>query len=104
MAFGVLWIVLIAFIIVGLLLLKTDHNLRKVKIVLVILFFFLLYLSIVNVFSSNDVDISNPKGVAHGIYTYFGWIGNVVGNLWDVGVETTGKVVNAVKVNESKGS
>ncbi|MCR4284611.1 MAG: hypothetical protein NUV97_01035 [archaeon] len=103
MSFALPVIVLIAFIIAGLFFLKTEHQFRKVKIVLIILLGFFLYFSIVSVFTSETVDLSSPGGVVKGVYLYFGWIGRAVGNLWDVGVDTTGAVVRAVKINRTDG-
>jgi hypothetical protein len=98
----VMWVLIVLGLIVALWYLKIEHNAHKVKIVIIIIIIIVLYFSIVRVFSSDEVDLSSPKGIINGLYVYVGWIGRTLGNLWDVGADTTGRVVEAVKINSTK--
>ena len=88
------------FLVIGLLFLKAEHQTRRVKVIVVVVIGFLLYFSIVGVFSSGDVDLGSPRGVTNAIYVYFGWIGHAASGLWDAGVETVHMVGNAVKMDD----
>ena len=48
-----------------------------------------------------NTDESSPKDVVTTIYLYFGWLGNTIGQLWDIGQDTAKTVGNVVKVNDS---
>jgi len=95
-------IVIAIFLIIGLIALKTGHQTRKIKIIIVIVIGFLLYFSIVSLFTSEKVDITSPRGIIQATYLYFGWIGQTASNLWDIGVDTVHLVGNAVKFNNTK--
>lgn len=92
-----LLVIAIFLIIMGIYYLKIDHNTSRIKIVLTVVLITFLYFSVVYVFSSNDVNLNSPSGIADGVYVYFGWVGQSAGNLWDVGVDTTRLVGNAIK-------
>jgi hypothetical protein len=98
----------IQFVIVGLLVflglfyLKMEHHGRRYKAIIIVILGFLIYFSVVSIFSSEQVDLSSPRGVVNAVYVYFGWMGHAASNLWDVGVETVGMVGNAVKINNSE--
>ncbi|MFH0711513.1 MAG: hypothetical protein V1889_00105 [archaeon] len=95
-------IIITVFAIIGLIILRTEHQARKIKILVIIAIGFLLYFSIVTLFTSEEVDISSPRGVVQATYLYFGWIGRSVSNLWDIGVDTTHLIGNAIKINNTK--
>lgn len=103
MEWTVMAVFIALFIILGFWFIKMEHHGRKIKIVLILIAVLLLYFSVVHVFNSNDVDLKSPGGVVKAVYAYFGWIGRSVGNLWDVGRDTTGRVVQAVQLNETEG-
>ena len=95
------WIVLGVFVLIAIVFLRAEHHTRKVKVIVIILIGFLLYFSIMGVFSSDKVDLTSPRGIVNGVYVYFGWIGNAITGLWDVGADTVGMVGNVVKINDS---
>lgn len=95
-------IIITIFVVIGLLILRAEHQTRKVKILVIITIGFLLYFSIVSLFTSEQVDISSPKGVVQATYLYFGWIGRSASNLWDIGVDTTHLIGNAIKFNNTR--
>jgi len=78
-----------------------EHHSRKVKIVVIILIGALIYFSMINIFTSEQVDLTSPRGVVNAVYIYFGWIGQTASSLWDIGADTAGLVGNAVKVNNT---
>ena len=94
-------IIILIFLIVGLLFLRAEHQTRKVKVIIIVVLGFLLYFSIVNIFTSEEVDITSPRGIAQTTYVYFGWIGRSASNLWDVGKDTVHLVGNAIKFNNT---
>ncbi len=89
------------FVVLLFVFLRMDHAGRKIKVIGLILVGLLLYFSIMNLFASKEVNLASPKGIVKAVYLYFGWIGKTLGNLWDVGVETTGKVIGAVSFNNT---
>ena len=96
------WIIIGVFVLVGLWLLKMDHHTKKIKIGLIVLIALVVYFSMVGILSSEKVDLTSPRGVVNAVYVYFGWIGQTAGNLWDIGVDTTHLVGNAIKINNSE--
>jgi hypothetical protein len=96
------WVIIIVLIVFALVFLKFDHHARKIKFIVLILIAFLLYISISGVFSTRNVNLDSPRGIINGVYVYFGWLGNTIGNLWDIGVNTARTVGNAVKINSSE--
>jgi len=98
----VIWIAIIVLVFLGLFFIKMEHHAKKVKIIVVVLICALIYFSIVNIFSSEKVDLTSPKGIINGVYVYFGWIGTTIGNLWEIGGDTVHTVGNAIKLNNTE--
>ncbi|MFH1521878.1 MAG: hypothetical protein ABIF18_02880 [archaeon] len=96
------WVVIGVFILVGLWYLKMEHHTRKVKIAALIIIGAIAYFSMVGIFSSDKVDLTSPRGIVNSVYIYFGWMGQTFSNLWDISVDTTNLVGNAIKVNGSE--
>ena len=84
--------------VIGLYFLKVEHHTRKIKIIAITIIALLFYLSATGMFKSGNVDITSPRGIISGIYLYVEWLGESIGELWDIGVETTGRVVDAVRI------
>ena len=95
------WIAIAILVLVGFYLLKLDHHARKIKIIAIILIAILIYFSITGIFSSDNIDIKSPRGIANAVYVYFGWLGHTVSNLWDIGADTVRTVGNAIKINQT---
>jgi hypothetical protein len=97
------WIVL-AFVVVLLILffLQVEHHTKTIKIFLIIIIGAILYFSLVGLLSSSQVDLTSPKGIINGAYLYAGWIGQIGSSLWNIGVETTHMVGNAIKINNTE--
>jgi len=74
---------------------------RKVKVVLIVIIGAMLYFSVVGLFSSEEIDLTSPRGIIRAIYVYFGWLGEAAGNLWNVGKDTVVGVGNAIKMNST---
>ena len=99
------WVIIgIVFLFLALLYLKFEHQGRRIKLVLIIILAAILLLSLMSVFSSKNVDLSSPGGIIKAGYFYIGWVGHTISSLWEVGVETTGKVIKAVDMNNSSRS
>jgi hypothetical protein len=95
------WIAIGVLILIGFYLLKVEHHAKRVKIVIILIIGAIIYFSIVGHFSSNSVDITSPRGIINGVYLYFGWIGQTASSLWDIGVDTTHLVGNAIRPNDT---
>lgn len=95
-------IVILILIFLGLTILKMEHHTRRVKLVILIIISFLIYTSIVSIFSSKKFDLSSPRGIVSAIYVYVGWLGQTAVNLWDVGTKTVHMVGNAIKFDNNK--
>lgn len=92
---------ILIIVTLGLFYLQLEHHTRKIKIAAIVLIVALIYFSITGVFSSQEVDLTNPRGIVNSVYLYIGWIGSTTSELWDIGVQTTHMVGNAIKVNDS---
>ncbi len=93
------WVLLGIFVLVGLVLLKMEHHGKKVKLVILVFAGLLIYFSVHAIFNSSDLDLSSPRGILNAVYVYFGWLGKTLSSLWDVGVQTTGRVIEAVNLS-----
>jgi len=93
------WIIIGIFVLIGLWYLKVEHNTRKIRIIAIILIGLVIYFSMVGIFTSEEVDLTSPRGVVGAVYLYFGWIGQTTSSLWDIGADTVHLVGNAIKVN-----
>lgn len=80
---------------------KLEHQARLVKVAFLSIIVILLITSMLVLFNSGKIDLSSPGGIVSGVYLYIGWLGEFAVNLWDIGLETTGQVMNAVNVSES---
>ncbi|MBT7101943.1 hypothetical protein HN935_00340 [archaeon] len=95
------WVIVAVFVLAGLWYLKMEHHSRKMKVVIIVLIGALIYFSMINIFTSSQVDLTSPRGVVNAVYIYFGWIGQTASSLWDIGSDTVGLVGNAIKVNNT---
>jgi len=96
------WIIVGVLILIGFWYLKFEHHAHKIKAVVILLIVGLIYFSMMGMFSSEQIDITSPRGVVSAVYVYFGWIGQTAGNLWNIGVDTTHMVGNAIKLDDDK--
>lgn len=92
-------VVIIIFVIFS--FMKVEHQGRRIKIIVIILVALFIYLSVSQVFTSPSVDLKSPKGVISAFYFYVGWVGKSISNIWSIGAETTGKVIQAVRLNQT---
>jgi len=98
----IIWIVIgIVFVIVALYLMQLEHHTRRFKVIFLVIIGSLLLLSIMTVFRSDQVDTTSFSGIVSGVYLYIGYMGHAISNVWHIGVETTGKVIQAVSLNSS---
>jgi len=95
------WVIIALFVLAGLWYLKMEHHSRKMKVIVIVIIGALIYFSMMSIFTSEQVELTSPRGVVNAVYIYFGWVGQTASNLWDVGADTVGLVGNAVKVNNS---
>ncbi|NPE26845.1 hypothetical protein HNV12_02470 [Methanococcoides sp. SA1] len=96
------WIAIAVLVFLGLTLLKVDHHTKKIKILTLLVIAAVIYFSIVGHFASEEIDLKSPRGIVNSVYLYFGWIGSTASQLWDIGVDTSHLVGNAIKVNSTE--
>ena len=98
----ILWVIVaIVLALIAFFYMKMEHQARLVKVAVLSIIVILLISSMFVMFNSGEVDLSSPSGVMSGIYLYIGWIGEFVFDLWDIGSETTGKVIDAINISNS---
>ena len=95
------WIIIALLLLIGFWYIKVEHHTHKIKITILIILVAIIYFSMVGVFSSTKVDLTSPSGVVNAVYVYFGWMGQTITNLWEVGTDTTRTVGNAIRLNGS---
>ena len=96
------WIIIAIIIAIGIWYIKMEHHSRKVAIIVMVIIGAMLYFSLMGIFKSEQVDTSSPKGIVNAVYVYFGWIGQTISSLWDIGTDTVALVGNAIKVNNTE--
>ncbi len=95
------WIVIIIAVLLVVCFMKLDHHAHILKTVIIIGIILLLGFSMYNMFKSKNIDYSSPKEIINTIYMYFGWLGNTVSELWQVGKDTVSTVGNVIKIEDS---
>lgn len=95
------WVIILILVAFALVFLKYDHHKKQIRLVVLVLILLLLYFSIRGVFTSTSNDLTSPRGIVGALYTYFGWLGQTLGNLWDIGTDTVRTVGNAIKINST---
>ena len=94
-------IVIIILVIIGLIILN-RHKGKIIKTVILIALALLIYFSLTKVVSLQEIDLTSRRQVANVLYTYVGWIGNTLTQLWDIGKETATIVGHTIKLNETE--
>jgi exosortase/archaeosortase len=80
--------------------LKTQHKFDFIKTISIVFFAFILVSSVFVVYNSDTTDLNTPKGIITVSYGYLKWLGGFTLSLWDIGFESTGKVITTL--NNSK--
>jgi len=94
-----IWVVAVLLIsIIAFAYIKLEHHLHLLKFGALVLIIFLMAVSIFATFTSDRVDLSSPTGIINGVYLYVGWLGGFIGDVWSIGVSTTGQIISAVNV------
>jgi hypothetical protein len=95
-------VVVLFFVLIGAWYIKMEHHTRKLKIIAIVAVGLLIYFSVSTIFMSDQVDLTSPRGIISAMYLYVGWLGQTASNLWNVAIETTHTVGNAIKVNNTE--
>lgn len=96
------WIIIAGLVLVALLFFKIKTSTKLIKAILIILVGFAIYVSVMGVVSSNNINLHSPQGVINSVYVYFTWIGQTSSNLWNVGTKTVVMVGDAIRINNSR--
>lgn len=81
--------------------LKIKKHTRKLKIVLVLLLCLMIYISIMKLLSNENISLDSPRGIASAIYYSFGYLGETIGNVWEIGSDTVTTVGNVIRSEEN---
>jgi hypothetical protein len=96
------WVIVAIFVVLGLFFAKMEHHTQKIKIIIIIIVGFVLYFSVMGIFSSEQVSLDSPKGIVNAVYVYFGWMGETSAKLWDIGTDTAVLVGDAIKMDDTE--
>ncbi len=96
------WILILICLALGFFIIRISHLEKKIKLIIFLLVCVVLYFSVTGLLATEKVDLTSPRGVVNAVYLYFEWLGGAVKDLWNIGVETTGKVINIVKFNRTE--
>lgn len=95
-----LWVIVgVVVALLAFFYMKLEHQARLMKVAFLSIVVILLIFSMVVMFNSGKVDLSSPGGVISGVYLYIGWLGEFASNLWSIGADTTGRVIDAVNLS-----
>ncbi len=72
-----LWIWIVVILIVLVILFKFKEIRHKVGLLIAALFLIFLFVSVSQVYSQQDVDLTSFDGVVYAGKVYFSWLGNV---------------------------
>jgi len=98
------WLVIVAFVIMGLLIIKISHAEKKMKLIIVAVILIFIYISATAVLSTNNIKLNSLDGVGKAISIYFSWLGGMATNLWHVSGQVIKTIGDAVKINSSSGA
>ena len=96
-----LWLIIAILILGVLIFLKIEHHGRTVIFVIILLAIIFLYFSATSVISSEEFDLSSPKEIVRAAGMYFSWLWNSVSGLWEIGEDTTGRVVETINFTDT---
>ena len=94
-------IIIAVLVILALLLFKLEHQGKRIKLFLIIVVVLLIASSIFSFSRSNVSSMNNPRGVLQTGFSYIGWVGKSIANLWDAKDEIGNLVGNAVSTNNT---
>ena len=96
------WIILGIFVLIALVYIKLSHQGKRVKLIVLVLLGILFYFSLLAFFSSEDVQLTSPQGIAKATTGFFVRIGETAGELWEIGKVTGKAVVKVIDFNQSR--
>ena len=94
------WLIIIGFFLIAILFLKFEHNIKKWKLILLLIVLIFLFFSIKSIVENNNTDIKSPGGIMNTIYIYFGWLGDKglqVLNFGEIAINTIGNSIKEIK-------
>ena len=98
----IVWIIIGVLVVLSFLLFKFEHHGKQIKLIAIVIIALLISFSLIAFFTTSDVDMKTPKGVVSAVYSYIGWVGHSVANLWESKEEITDLVGDAVKLNSTE--
>ena len=97
-----IFVAIAILIVLGIILLNLEHHARKIKIAATIVLLMIVYFSITSVLNSGNVDMASPRGIVGGVYYYFGWLGNALGDVWSISKDSAIAIGNVIKINRTE--
>ena len=98
----IVWVIVIFVLgMIAFFYMKLEHQARLLKVTVLSAIVLLLGFSMLMMFNSGETDFSSPGAIVGSVYVYVGWLGELAVNMWDIGSEATGRIVEAVNVSNS---
>ncbi len=93
---ALMFVVIGILVVAGLIFIQFEHHTKKLKVGIALIFGLLLFFSVMGFYNSGQVDFSSVKGSFQTVSLFFTWMWDSSLELWDAGVEFTGKVIGIV--------
>jgi len=90
------FVVIGILVVAGLIFIQFEHHTKKLKVGIAIIFGTLLLLAVMGFYNSGQTDFSSVKSAFQTFFLFFTWMWDSSLEIWDAGVEFTGKVIGIV--------
>jgi hypothetical protein len=98
----IVWVIVIFVLaVIAFFYMKLEHQARLFKVAVLSTIVLLLGFSMLMMFNSGETDFSSPGAVVGSVYVYVGWLGGLAVDMWEIGGEATGRIIEAVNVSNS---
>jgi glucan phosphoethanolaminetransferase (alkaline phosphatase superfamily) len=92
-----IYVIMGILIVIGLIFIQFEHHTKKLKVMIVISILMLIFFSVIGFYNSGQSDFSSIKSSIDTTFFFLSWIWQSSLEIWDAGVEFTGKVVGIVR-------
>ncbi len=96
------WILIFALLLIaGFIFLKFDHQRRRIFWIAIVIIILVVLVSVLAFLRSETIDVNTPSGTINAVYSYVGWVGNAVTNLWEAKDDVVDIVGDAIEYNST---
>lgn len=92
-------IIILILVLIALKLIRFEHHLKAVRLVLLLVLGVLIYFSMLSFVNSGQFDYSSPKGVFNSIKSYLYWFKDTLVNIWNAGKDSVRTIGYAIRGN-----